>query len=216
MTDVKYIIGERNKRPLKLSGSVALVGNSDKLLNSGIGAEIDSFEHVFRFNLCDLKPDYHKDVGKKVDYCFFSLNISTHKFPHKPEEYTRFVKLCRTAAIICYPGNTSNVRKFNRKPLLMAMPFEKINPTFINLVGSHAPLFNKSNHPRNGIKLLACLLDAGLQPTLFGFDLEKRSANKHYFDNEIQREPEGAGHRPSWEYELLSALADKNFINVRM
>ena len=214
MTSIQYIVGERNKRPLELSGSVALVGNSDQLLNCGIGGEIDAFDHVFRFNLCDLHSQYHQDVGSKVDYCFFSLNISTHKFPHTPAEYTRFVKLCRSANIICYPGNTANVRKFNRKPLLMAMPFDQINPTFVKLVGSDAPLFNTSNHPRNGIKLLACLLSAGVKPTLFGFDLEKREANKHYFDDEIQREPEGPGHRPSWEYRLLIALADRGLIKV--
>ena len=215
MTKINHIIGERNKRPIELSGSVALVGNSDQLLDTGIGEEIDAFDHVFRFNLCDLNSRYHCDVGKKIDYCFFSLNISTHKFPHSPEEYTRFVKLCRSANIICYPGNTANVRKFNRKPLVMSMPFDRINPTFVSLAGSDAPLFNPRNHPRNGIKLLACLLEAGTKPTLFGFDLEQRDANRHYFDDEIQREPEGPGHRPSWEFKLLTALADRDLIDVR-
>ena len=76
MVAVTHIIGERNKKPIDISGSVALVGNSDALIGSGQGAEIDRHDVVFRFNLADLADRYTEDVGTKTDYCFFSLNIS--------------------------------------------------------------------------------------------------------------------------------------------
>ncbi|NNC54572.1 MAG: hypothetical protein HKO07_02490 [Pseudomonadales bacterium] len=75
--------------------------------------------------------------------------------------------------------------------------------------------FFQHHHPRNGIKLLACLLDAGIRPVLFGFDREDRGDNKHYFDDEIQLEPDGAGHRPSWEYRLLDLLESGGHIARR-
>lgn len=214
MTAIRHIIGERNKRPIDLDGSVALIGNSDKMLGSGLGAEIDAFDTVFRFNLCDLAKRFRPDIGKKTDYCFFSLNISTHKYPHSPQEHQRFIALCRHCNIICYPKHTANVRKFNRKPFLMNMPFAEINQVFIRLLGTNAPLFDLKHHPRNGIKLLACLLQEGIKPTLYGFDLEDHGDNKHYFDDEVQLEKPDGGHMPSWEYQLLKQLEKSELITV--
>lgn len=215
MVAVRHIIAERSKRPLELDGSVALVGNSDALLGSGHGAAIDSFDHVFRFNLCDLNPRYAKDIGGKVDYCFFSLNISTHKFPHPRAEQARFVSLCKKTSIICYPKNTKNVRRFNKSPWLMTADIEDVNRVMYLATAPQRIAFSTRNHPRNGIKLLACLLDAGIKPVLFGFDREARGDNKHYFDDEIQVEGEDTGHKPSWEYRLLDLLESNRFIERR-
>ena len=74
--------------------------------------------------------------------------------------------------------------------------------------------FSERNHPRNGIKLLACLIDAGIKPDLFGFDMEDRGDNKHYFDNEIQFERIEGGHIPSLEYQLLTKLMDAHLIKL--
>ncbi|MGB5325384.1 MAG: glycosyltransferase family 29 protein [Pseudomonadales bacterium] len=212
---LSYIVGERNGRPLQLDGSVAMVGNSDALLGKGLGAEIDQFDHVFRFNLCDLDAKYRGDTGSKVDYCFFSLNISTRKYPHPPEEQARFVSLCKKAKIICYPKNAKHVRKFNKSPLAMTAQIDDINRIFYLHTAPERVAFSTSNHPRNGIKLLACLVDADIRPVLFGFDSEDRGDNKHYFDDETQVEATAGGHKPSWEYRLLDMLEKRGLIGRR-
>ena len=215
MTLCRYIIAERSKKPIELNGSVALVGNSDALLNKGYGKAIDAHDTVFRFNLCDLNPKYREDVGTKVSYCLFSLNISTHQFPHSKQEYMRFVQLCRKSNVICYPDHTKNVRKFSRKPYIKTIAYEQINDVYRQLLGKGAIQFPREHHPRNGIKLLACLLCEGIKPTLYGFDLEERESNTHYYDDEQQIETaDGFGHMPSREYVLLKQLRDADLIQL--
>lgn len=215
MVEISRIVGERNKKPITLTGSVALVGNSDALAGTGSGSEIDQFDTVFRFNLADLADKYTADVGRKVDYCFFSLNISTHKYPHNRLEHTRFVQLCRHAKIICYPGNSKNVRKFHKSPLLMTATVDDINVILHRALTLPFIGFSGRNHPRNGIKLLACLIDAGIKPVLYGFDLQDRGINSHYFDEEPQLENPAAGHIPSLEYLLLKELERVDLIELR-
>ena len=215
MPKCRFIVAERSKKPLELNGSVAMVGNSDALLGRGLGEAIDSHDNVIRFNLCDLNPKYKHDVGSKIDYCLFSLNISTHKYPHSKQEHLRFVQLCRKTSIICYPDHTKNVRKFNRKPYIKTIEYAQINQVYRQLLGPGAIQFPQNHHPRNGIKLLACLICEGIRPVLYGFDLEDRGENKHYFDNELQIETvQNFGHMPSREYQLLEQLIDRNLIEV--
>ncbi|MBT8138173.1 MAG: glycosyltransferase family 29 protein [Gammaproteobacteria bacterium] len=215
MALVKHIVGSRNQRPLELKGSVALVGNSDALLGGGQGDQIDQFDNVFRFNLCDLRKKFRADTGSKVDYCFFSLNVSLRNFPHPPAEQKKFIALCKSARIICYPKSDKNVRRFNRSPLVMTAEIPDINRILYIATAPERVEFFQQHHPRNGIKLLACLIDAGVRPVLFGFDREDRGDNKHYFDDEVQLEPEGMGHRPSWEYRLLDLLEAGGYIERR-
>ena len=215
MVEISHIVGERNKKPLTLNGSVALVGNSDALAGTGSGSEIDAYETVFRFNLADLAEKFVADVGSKVDYCFFSLNISTHKYPHNKSEHIRFVQLCRKAKIICYPGNSKNIRKFHKSPLLMTATIDDVNAILHRALTLPFKGFSVRNHPRNGIKLLACLIDAGVKPALYGFDLQDRGINSHYFDEEPQLENPAGGHMPSLEYRLLKELEQLDLIQLR-
>ena len=214
MVAITHIVGERNKKPIDLNGSVALVGNSDTLIGSGRGAEIDGYDTVIRFNLADLAEKYTTDVGSKADYCFFSLNISTHKYPHTKQEHMRFIKLCRDAKIICYPGNTKNVKKFNKRPAVMTATVDDVNAIIFSKLSLLDLKFSLRNHPRNGIKLLACLLKEGVKPALFGFDLKDRSGNSHYFDDELQLELPQGGHLPSVEYRLLKELEREKLISI--
>jgi hypothetical protein len=216
MTSIKQITGARNKKPIELTGSVALVGNSDKLLGSGYGSDIDSRDTVFRFNLAALGKSLTTDIGKKADYFLFSANICAPLKALSRAEEMRFVQICRYSNIICYPGKTKRVTKFNRRPFEMHISPTQVNNITTRLLGPHDMLFAQNNHPRNGIKLLACLLDAGLTPDLYGFDIIDRGDNSHYFDDEIQleRPQNGSGHMPSVEYALLLALADAQLITI--
>jgi len=216
MTTIKNIIGARNKKPIDLEGSVALVGNSDQLLGSEYGTEIDSHDNVFRFNLAAMGKSLQSDIGKRADYFLFAANICSPLKPLSREEEARFVQICRYSNIICYPGQTKRVSKFNRRPFEMHIDPLQVNAITTRLLGPHQMLFSQHNHPRNGIKLLACLLDAGFKPHMYGFDVADRGNNSHYFDDEVQleRPQNGRGHMPSVEYALLNSLTNAGLITI--
>ncbi len=217
MHSVEHIQHCRTKKPLQLEGSVAMVGNSDALLDKEYGAEIDAHDSVFRFNLAELAPQFEASIGKKADYYFLSQNITTLRFPHPEPLQSRFRDICRSSKIICYPNHTKNVMKYCKRPYVIASDVAMINQGIKHLFGRPPVEFPPNNHPRNGIKLLVALLMAGIKPTLYGFDLGPRQDAKHYFDDEVQVDV-GAGnpgHRPSLEFALLSASVARGMISVK-
>ena len=159
MTTVSNLIHCRTKKPLDLGGSVAIIGSSDLLSGGLFGSEIDQHEHVFRFNLASLDEKYKESIGSKADFFFFSQNITTHRHPHPEPLQTHFRNICRTSKVICYPGHTKNVMKYNKRPYLMVLDIDNINEIFTRLLGHGKWSFSKRHQPRNGIKLLACLLN---------------------------------------------------------
>ena len=97
----------------------------------------------------------------------------------------------------------------------MTLDVPTINKIFTSLLGHSEFLFPLNNHPRNGIKLLACLLPHGIRPTLYGFDTADRGDNCHYFDKEYQVETPERGHKPSIEFKLLNALHAKGLVIIK-
>jgi hypothetical protein len=201
-------------RGLSVEGPVALVGNSDLLRSGNAGPEIDRFATVFRFNLA-CTSGYESAVGTKTSFYLFSRNISTRLYPHPEPQQAMFESICRQYPVICYPNETANVRKFNPLPWEMKITVEETNSVFRRCLGNLPVSFSNRNHPRNGIKMLACLLDAGVRPCLYGFDTEDRGRNAHYFDDEVQVESRTHGHKPSWEFILLRELAALGWVEIR-
>lgn len=215
MSSIDHITHLRTKKPLTLEGSVALVGSSDLLSNANFGTEIDGHDHVFRFNLARLEERYEAATGSKADFYLICPKITTIDYPHPEPLQTLFKNICRKSKVICYPGHTDNVAKFNKRPYVMDQPVATINEIFGRILGHTKWYFPANNHPRNGIKLLACLLAAGVTPKLYGFDFGERENNTHYYDDEKQIESKGHGHKPSIEYGLLNELRDKQLISAR-
>ena len=141
--------------------------------------------------------------------------ISTYRYPHPEPLQTQFKIICRKSQVICYPGHIENVTKFNKRPYLMMLDVPMINRIFSSLLGHSNCQFPLNNHPRNGIKLLACLLPHGITPVLYGFDMADRGDNCHYFDKEYQLETPERGHKPSIEFELLKQLRDKGLVKIK-
>ena len=214
MKEIKTIYRSKSGSGLKLKGSVALVGNSDLLGNQSLGDEIDSHDHVFRFNLASTEKQYQQAVGIKSDYYFFSKGISTVKFPHSEQLMLRFKRICRTSNIICYPGHEKNIIPYNKRPFCFGLDIPQINQIFNQLIDNPYQ-FSQNRQPRNGLKLLACLLEVGIKPDLYGFDISNRDDNNHYFDDELQYEGDKVGHIPSAEYKILRALLDQGLIVVK-
>ncbi|MEM7542737.1 MAG: glycosyltransferase family 29 protein [Pseudomonadota bacterium] len=214
MTEVPLIYRSRNRRPLKVDGSVAVVGSSDLLAGNHFGAAIDAHDVVFRFNLAPVGGEFLAHTGSQADYYLMSQHITTHKFPHAKAEQQRFIRICRKCEVICYPGHEKNILPYNKRPFHLGITPDTVNQIMTPLVNDTAYRFSVHHHPRNGIKLLACLLAVGIRPALFGFDVVARGENRHYFDDEVQIEGEKTGHKPSIEYGLLLALSDRGLIEI--
>lgn len=217
MFPIQQIIHCRTKKPLEIAGTCAIVGNSDQLLNGNFGEEIDSYGNVFRFNLASTEDKYAKQIGKRADYYLMSQNITHYDYPHPEPLQTRFKQICRSSKVICYADFHKNVMKFCKRPYFLVNDIAMINDTICRMFAIPPVQFPPINHPRNGVKLTIALVAAGIKPTLFGFDLIKREECSHYFDDEKQIDVgEGeAGHRLDLEYKLLTALADRDIIQVR-
>ena len=208
-----YIQAPKPAERLVIKGSVALVGNSDALAGKHKGKEIDSHDTVFRFNLARVGPSYVDAVGKKVSYFLFSRMV-TLKTIDDDLEFKWFKQICSKVRVICYPEYAEKVMPYQPNPFFLMTDIADCNHVFNKLLGHNKHEFPKVNHPRNGIKLLACLVSAGVVPSLFGFDTEEREDNNHYFDDETQIESEHVGHKPSIEYGLLKELDERGFIRL--
>ena len=213
MPEVPFIFRHKTKRLLNLKGTVAIVGNSDQLVAGNYGAEIDSHDIVFRFNLAPVAPQYYQSIGKKSDYYLLSQNITTHRFPHEGDTQDLFMKICRQSKVICYPDHEKNVLRYNKRPYFLGIEIFDINSVLQHYTGM-PDIFSGNHHPRNGIKLIACLLAAGIVPDLYGFDMEARGDNSHYFDDEVQLEREDGGHLPSLEFKVLNILQEKGLVRI--
>lgn len=214
-TSIPLIRRYRSNAPLKIEGSVAIIGNSDLLTEDKMGCEIDGHDTVFRFNLAAMSPDLAGYIGSKISFVLFSQNITTHWFPHPEELQQRFRKYCRECKVICYSGHEKNILPYNQRPYFLLNDIPTINAVFARLLPGNRYLFSSWNHPRNGIKLLSCIIDAGVKPDLYGFDLYDRGDNRHYFDDEIQAETPERGHKPSIEFALLRDIAEKGLVNIK-
>ncbi len=221
MSEVKLIVNSRTNKPLMLAGSVALIGNSDRLAQEKNGNNIDRYDHVFRFNLAPTGLTYQSLVGLKTDFYFLSQMITTFRHqesstdnwvPFTAKELDEFRSICRKNKVICYPGHSKNILPLNKRPYLIVAELNDINSIFYNFLGHSKWFFSENNNPRNGIKLIACLLAAGIKPNLYGFDIEERESNSHYFDDEVQEDYLEWGHMPSIEYRLLKELGEKELL----
>jgi hypothetical protein len=217
MPEVGQIVHCRTKKPLEVNGSVAVVGNSDQLTSADYGHEIDAHDNVFRFNLASLEEKFKIAIGTKADFFFLSRDITTLRYPHPEKLQNRFRYICRTSKIICYPGHTKNVIKYCKRPYLMVNDIPSINAVIKELFARPPVVFPQINHPRNGVKLTIALIDAGIVPTLYGFDLDQRESSSHYFDEESQVDvgKGNPGHRLDLEYTLLQECAEKGLIEVK-
>lgn len=211
---VSHIRHYATNEPLFISRDVAIVGGSDALLGTGLGPSIDRHETIVRFNLASTGDNYAADVGTRSTHYFMRKDIDKVLADGGEVARTHFRQICRANQVICYPGHFDVVMPYNDTPLHYEMSPQKLNSLFSDLLGADYQAFPPINHPRNGIKLLACVLAAGLTPTLYGFDLDERAGARNYFDDVLVEEAPGPGHKPSLEFRLLSQLAAAGHVRL--
>ena len=200
-------------RPLEIADDVALVGSSDQLRGAGLGPTIDAHQTIFRFNMVPVTAEFANDAGSRCDYYFLRKRMKLMLDAAAPDQRIIFIRQIQSSGVICYPGEFDLLRQFNPNPCQFEMSPQELGRLFRALLGDAGDVFSLSIIPRNGIRLLACLLAEGLRPSLYGFDLDARDRASHYFDDKEQVEM-AHGHRPGVEYRLLQQLRERGLIRV--
>ncbi len=172
-----------------MNKDIILIGNGPSLLDKKNGEEIDSFNNVVRFN--NYKIDsFESYVGKKTDIWFtVCCNPKHMESIHKYKEVYAHSwewnkEKCKT------------YQKISQKRFCIKM--ER------GFVRSNIPI----DSPSTGLIAMFYFLSKYKKITITGFDWW--SSNKHHYGDNEKR---GSIHKPSEEYQVISALINNGLID---
>lgn len=198
---------------LLLSEKVAIVGASGNLSDSQYGEIIDSHGDVVRFNRSPTSG-FESDVGSKTtlrvvnQHVFGNVDISKRGFTNSPKN---FVKQLKNARILFMGPNLSSWHNRSQNTDSSSELYLFDYASTLKIKKS----FNYSGQTNLMIgTLFTCLcVEAGLKPTLFGFDLEPLPRT-HYYENRPKKI--GASHNFSQDQKILINLKNKGLIDIRV
>ncbi len=178
-----------------MNRDIILIGNGPSALEHEMGAVIDSFDTVIRFNWFHIKG-YEKYVGKKTDIWFTTVfcpdrihwypyrAIYEHSWDWNPQTDTCYQKLKQF-----YP----DVIKTSENIITELKAFTENNQYFTYSTGAIAAHIFLKTYP---------------QISLYGFDWWENYRDHHYGD----QQKIGHIHQPKQELILFSKLADQKKI----
>tara|TARA_R110000744_G_scaffold142853_1_gene254597 strand:+ start:5700 stop:6344 length:645 start_codon:yes stop_codon:yes gene_type:complete len=196
---------------LSLKGSVAIVGASGNLLDSKLGAQIDSHDEVIRFNRSPT-DGYEENVGSKTtlrvvnNHVFNNNDIKKEGYSNSPPNFVRDLRNSRilyTAPDLGpWYNKQSNVHNSNELFL-----FEYNSAADLK---KHFSYYSTQNFQVGTIAILLCV-KSGARPNLFGFDLEPVPRTHYYQDRPKICSP---CHNATEEQKLISRMANKSLLKV--
>jgi hypothetical protein len=148
---------------------VALVGNSSKLHNSGLGESIDSHEVVIRCNFPEIRSHY-LDVGQKTDLMLFNESIRNrvNKTDQTVTEYDTVLAL----GLHPEPLFGLSEPRLNRRSGITTLPPD--TRKFISDIS-----YSRSTTGLMAINLLCFVFQKSI--SLYGFDFYSQIDRPHYF-----------------------------------
>lgn len=193
---------------LYLNRNVAIVGSSGSLANCKMGRTIDSFDEVIRFNRAPTNG-FENDVGSKTtlrvvnNHVFDNIDITKVGFTNSPPNFVKDLRSCK----ILYVGSDIgpwNRRQKNSHPSndLYLFDYRSMNKVK-KVIGC-----TFEQNLLIGSTLVTLCIIASIQPTIFGFDLEK-SPRTHYWQNR-PKEADYINHNPSEESKVITKLIKQN------
>ena len=183
--------------------SIAIVGNSEKLLEKNFGKEIDNYDFVIRFNRAPTK-NYEKYVGQKTslrvvgDNEFKSKDNGEENFSvskrENEENYIGFVKNIINSKILVITDDYVKVKKnpysYVDKSNKVYFFHNKLNNIIRFRISSKFNLISKLNSYRNkpslssGILIISLLCLMRIKPSIYGFEFFENSVfYNNYFAN---------------------------------
>lgn len=178
--------------------SVAIVGNSEKLLDKNFGKEIDSYDFVIRFNRAPTK-NYEKYVGQKTslrvvaDNEFKSKDNGEENFSVSKGEIG-FVKKIFNSKILVITDDYFKVKKnpylYVDKSNEVYFFHNKLNNIIRFRISSKFNLISKFNSYRykpslsSGILIVSLLCLMRIKPNIYGFEFfDNSNFYNNYFAN---------------------------------
>lgn len=176
---------------LYISPKVALVGNSNNLLNKRYGSLIDSFDTVIRFNYGDLFKDTTgfkttiRWINCPIDVASAQEHNRSIKTMGDVANYTK--KLFDGTSVICWESLQKKMQEIDKtfkfySPNEMCV-FGNINSYLATLGVKHKFDVVPNCWPRTGFQAILTCIRSGTKPHLFGFDMEQHKIIKHYSQN---------------------------------
>lgn len=207
---------------LRVSASLAIVGNSADLIGAGRGAEIDAHHQVIRFN-SGVVSGYEADIGSRTSLRFVGGSFKSKDAARRlgrvvaQDQADILTKPNnQVMAEFAFPGKTVHYMK--RWGALATSGYALLEP----YTGLHYSYDGRQ--PRSGILLLALLMQCSegkLKPSVYGFDVEDRTGPGwclHYFEKKPREnffENFATAHAPiEWEWNTLKTLAERGHIRL--
>jgi hypothetical protein len=212
--------------PLQVSKDVALVGNSELLLNSEYGDEIDKHDTIIRFNLADLNEKIKKHTGIKTSIRWINgpvdiYSAKEHNNGIKTNNgFSKYIKkLCKNVKIIAWNSLIERVKNIERN-IITFSPNGICTCKNVNLVLKELGIQTRLDEikdcwPRTGLTAILTCIKSGTKPYLYGFETQKRDIIRHYSQNSKYDITKIRCHQVNREIDILNELEEKDLIIIR-
>jgi len=189
-------------------GSVAIVGSSPDLLDNKFGEEIDSFDHIVRFNRARHGGEFSKFVGSRTDWRFLNPLVSNNGVDGKgSEDEKAFLATIRDEKIVLERARTAPaVRSRLHESCLI---FSSLVPSPRNVLAKEMGFREAAS---SGFAAVLQFVRMGVQPTLFGFGLGKEGYG-HFWDKSWTISSHRHNFRKEWEF--LCKLHDEGKLTLK-
>ena len=205
-----------------VSKNIAIIGNSKKLLKKENGAIINEFKNVFRLNYA-VTSGFETYCGSKNDIRLSSIRaincVIDDRIPKGMEDYELYKKINDKNIIVYINPNLNytyfdiiNMMKKNETNIdknIYMLQWDKNN---FNCILNY---FNEkiSMDPQLGFGILLLVIDLGLVPHIFGFDIEYSSDNYgYYWSGNIVHENISPYHIHHEEHAIIKNFTNNNYV----
>ena len=213
-----------NIKPIiNISKHVALVGNSDCLLNKDYSKEIDSYEDVIRFNFANILPQY---TGTKTTIRWINCEINIpaareHCKQVKTDEDLRqyIIKHFCNVKLIAWESikdklllYTPNINVYKPNGLCT---LKNINTYLDTHLPNIKTRFNDDVTdcwPRTGFQAILTCIQSGCIVHLYGFDTVKKEIIHHYSKNHKYIVDKIKHHQVKIEIDILNELIQQSLV----
>jgi len=186
----RYFLLPLIKPDIYVSSSVAIVGNSVTLLNHKLGKEIDRHTDVIRFNYAHTSG-YEKYCGRKTTMYVAGYPAFLGGKPEAhPEidnmDYEYYQKLKDSRIVVYYRGEkiVSSIKKMAnqiKKNENEVYLLELDKKEHFNRVLRSVNIKDFDRNLQSGSTLMMLLVELGLKPDIYGFDLKYCDDNYYYY-----------------------------------
>ena len=210
---------------ITISKKVAIVGNSDNLLEKEYGREIDMFDDVIRFNFADTNL-HPKNTGTKTTIRWVSCPIRlAFAFEHKKDvrsqlafhKYSR--EIFKDIVVIARKGSHKQIRAFDKNIRCFGpneyYSIEETNKYLTKLGVKTKLKIIKNSKPRTGLIAILTAIHSGCKPHIYGFDLVKKEYIRHYSLNRKYVVKDLKIHQINTEVAILKELEKKKLIIIK-